>query len=355
MKSKIIINGDFFGFKTFAGVSRYATEVILELDKIVEKDEVEIVTPMYGNINIKLNNIKVVKIGNKSINIWKNQILPQYVKKNNGFLLDLTQAFPFRRNDITCVHDCIPELVDSAYVGKFKRYVIKPIKLYQRKRAIKQSRIVLTVSEYSKKDILNIYHVNPQKIIVAGNAWQHMLRIERDDSILNRYNLISKKFYFTLGSRVPHKNIKWIIEAAKQNPSDIIIISGEKQYDKNIDDNEYPANIIFTGYISDEEVKSLMSECKAFLFPSFYEGFGIPPMEALAENTPIIISNASCLPSIYGDSAYYVDPFEYDNIKLDDILKQKIGNPQNVLEKYSWERTATIIWNEIKKEWRGVL
>lgn len=349
MKKKIIINGDFGAFKTFAGVSRYATEVILELDKIVEQNEVEIVTPVYGNIDLKLNNIKIIKVGDKPINIWKNQVLPKYVKKNDGILIDLTQAFPLGKNDVTCVHDCIPELVESAYIGKFRRYIIKPLKLYQRKRAIKKSKIIFTVSEFSKRDIKNIYHTVSEKVVVAGNAWQHMLRIDRDDAILNKYNLVSKKFYFTLGSRVPHKNMKWIIEAARQNPSDKIIISGEQSYDKNIYDEQYSENIIFTGYITDGEVKSLMSECRAFLFPSLYEGFGIPPMEALAEGTPIIISNTSCLPSIYGDSAHYINPSKYTDINLDNILQQKVGDTKKVLSQYSWEKTAGIIWNEIKK------
>lgn len=349
MKKKIIINGDFGAFKTFAGVSRYATEVILELDKIVEQSDVEIVTPVYGNIDLKINNIKIIKVGDKPINIWKNLVLPKYVKKKDGILIDLTQAFPLGKNDITCVHDCIPELVESAYIGKFRRYIIKPLKLYQRKRALKKSKIIFTVSEFSKRDIINIYHTNSEKVVVAGNAWQHMLRIDRDDSILNKYNLVSKKFYFTLGSRVPHKNMKWIIEAAKQNPFDKIIIAGEQSYDKNIYEEQYPENIIFTGYITDGEVKSLMSECKAFLFPSLYEGFGIPPMEALAEGTPIIISNISCLPSIYDDSAHYINPSNYTDINLSSILQQKVGDTKKVLAQYSWEKTAGIIWDEIKK------
>ena len=132
MKKKIIINGDFGAFKTFAGVSRYATEVILELDKIVEQSDVEIVTPVYGNIDLKINNIKIIKVGDKPINIWKNLVLPKYVKKKDGILIDLTQAFPLGKNDITCVHDCIPELVESAYIGKFRRYIIKPLKLKEK-------------------------------------------------------------------------------------------------------------------------------------------------------------------------------------------------------------------------------
>ena len=72
-------------------------------------------------------------------------------------------------------------------------------------------------------------------------------------------------------------------------------------------------------------------------------------MEALAEGTPLIISNTSCLPSIYGDSAHYINPSKYTDINLDNILQQKVGDTKKVLSQYSWEKTAGIIWNEIKK------
>lgn len=346
---KIVINGDFLAFDTFAGVSRYATEIIKELDKIVSGLDIILLTPEYSKVTPNYQNINVVKYGSEPILKWKNKVLRKYIKKFDALLVDLTQAFPIGVHGITCIHDCIPELVPSAYSGFLGKYIRKPIKLAQRKSAIKNSTQILTVSNFSKKDLMRIYHISPDKITVIGNAWQHIKRISYDDRILHKYCLEHKNFYFTLGSRVPHKNLKWIIEAAKQNSESIFVVSGENKFQKNFSIDSFPKNIIFTGYISDEEVKSLMANCKAFILPSIYEGFGIPPLEALAEGSPIIVSNKACLPEIYENSAHYIDPLNYQNIDLNQILAGKVDSGEAVLSKYSWEKSAKKLYEVIIK------
>ena len=98
---------------------------------------------------------------------------------------------------------------------------------------------------------------------------------------------------------------------------------------------------------SDGEIRSLMANCKAFILPSIYEGFGIPPMEALAENAQIIVSNTSCLPEIYSKSAHYIDPYQLENIDLDKILAEHVEDPEAVLNKYSWEKSAKTLYSLI--------
>ena len=192
-----------------------------------------------------------------------------------------------------------------------------------------------------------MYRVNPEKITVVGNAWQHIEKTAYDDTIINKYNLETKKFYFSLGSRVEHKNLKWIVSAALQNPESVFVVSGENSYSKGFDESQFPKNIIFTGYISDGEIRSLMANCKAFILPSIYEGFGIPPMEALAENAQIIVSNTSCLPEIYSKSAHYIDPYQLENIDLDKILAEHVEKPEAVLNRYSWNKSAKTLYSLI--------
>lgn len=92
-----------------------------------------------------------------------------------------------------------------------------------------------------------------------------------------------------------------------------------------------------------------MANCKAFIFPSIYEGFGIPPMEAMAENAPVIVSNKACMPEIYGKSVHYIDPYNYKNINIENILLEKVKNPELILEKYSWKKSADKLYNLLKK------
>jgi glycosyltransferase involved in cell wall biosynthesis len=152
---------------------------------------------------------------------------------------------------------------------------------------------------------------------------------------------VAGKYFFALGSRSYHKNFKWIVEAAKQNPQYRFVVSGtnslstsDTALDTKLD------NLIYAGYLSDEQVKALMTHCKAFLQPSLYEGFGIPPLEAMSTGARCIVSNTTSLPEIYGDSVWYIDPLDYQDINIDKIMSGKIEDNYEVRNKYSWRRSA---------------
>lgn len=98
-------------------------------------------------------------------------------------------------------------------------------------------------------------------------------------------------------------------------------------------------NLKFVGYVSDQESKALMLKCKAFIHPSFYEGFGIPPLEALTCNAKILVSNSTCLPEIYEDSAVYFNPNDYD-VNLDELIKTNVSDREKILKKCSWEKSS---------------
>lgn len=347
---KIVINGDYLTFKTFAGACRFASEILDELDLLVEGEDIELLVPQYAKSVPKFKNIKIVKQGNQSIQVWRNFYLPRYVKKNNALLVDLTQAFPLGANGITCFFDCIPEIVENSYSGFIGKYIRKPLKLAQRKLAAKRSRAILTISECSKNDIVRIYGVPAEKVKIAYCGWQHINEIEKSTGILEKYpRLKDNEFYFCLGSRVPHKNIQWIVAAAQQNKNSLFVVSGENSYSKNFNTEEFPQNIIFTGYISDGDIKTLMGKCKAFILPSFYEGFGIPPLEALSQGAQAIIADASCFPEIYGNAVHYINPNNYKNIDIAQILKSPAESPMAILEKYSWKESAKALYTLINR------
>jgi len=108
------------------------------------------------------------------------------------------------------------------------------------------------------------------------------------------------------------------------------------------------SNIFYPGYVTDGQNKALMQNCKGFLHPAVFEGFGIPPLEALSLGAPIALARASCLPELYGDTARYFDPYDYD-VDLDALFAKPAAPPDKVLAKYSWEKTARFWLDEIKK------
>jgi glycosyltransferase involved in cell wall biosynthesis len=153
-----------------------------------------------------------------------------------------------------------------------------------------------------------------------------------------------------LGSLSKRKNIKWIIKYAQENPDSLFVISGISLPTVNIKelDNPLPKNIILLGYLDDFKVKALMEKCKAFIQPSYYEGFGIPPLEALGCGAQIIIANAASLPEIYGNTAHYIDPFD-THINLDELINQTLDPPDKILQMYSYDVSALQVYSLIKE------
>ena len=138
------------------------------------------------------------------------------------------------------------------------------------------------------------------------------------------------------------------MDEAAANPDSVFAVAGKMPFDIAGDLGLDLKNVIFLGYISDAYMKWLMGHAKALLFPSRAEGFGIPPLEALALGTPAIVSDIPVLREIYGNTVRYIDPDD-GTADLDALLKEPVEDPAGVLEKYSWDRSAQQ-WFELIRE-----
>jgi glycosyltransferase involved in cell wall biosynthesis len=194
------------------------------------------------------------------------------------------------------------------------------------------------------------YNVNPNKITVIYSSWDHFKDITADFSVINNFPVLSKPFSFSLGSLSKRKNIRWILKYAAKHPDDLFAISGTSLSTLKIDElnKEIPKNIIFLGYLDDSKVKALMTKCKAFILPSYYEGFGLTPLEALSCGAQIIIAKAASLPEIYGNTAHYIDPYNTD-VELDALLNESVEKPDAILSKYSYDSSALKVYNLIRE------
>ena len=356
---KILFNGERFVDNQYYGTVRHSYELLLALDKIVPQGKYTILVPkckldktLFKNIRIKTLGFiskKNPKMEKTTKAFWKYIVFPFYSIFTRSITINTFPAWGFFSFDAINIYDCTPVRFykKDKYASQINLWNDRLIKNEQ--KSANNARVVLTDSENAKADIVEIYHVSPDKVKVIPCAWQHFERVQEDAVIINKLGLEGKEYFFSLGSRLPHKNIKWVTMAANKHPQYVFVVTGAKQVVSDTSfEGDIPDNMIFTGYLSDEEIKALMRHCKAFIQPSFYEGFGIPPMEAMSVGADCIVSNASSLPEVYKNSVWYIDPYDYDNIDLDMIMAQEKEGNEIILQEYSWDKSARILLSIIE-------
>ncbi len=334
---KIVVDG-LFVTQRITGTQRYAHELMLELDLLVPPGSVEILVPESAQKLPSYRNIRVVKYGKRTGIPWQQIDLPWYLRKKRARGVFLNNVLPLTyRKGIIAVHDICYKVHPEFYRSLHDKLSA----LWHRVNywfAAHSDMTILTVSFFSKDEIMKHYSVDPSRFHVIYPSWQHIGRIGYSTDLYERYPMLSpKNFLFALSSLGANKNFVWVLQEAKRNPDQFFAIAGGgklKGVTRDLGLLDLP-NVQFLGYVSDEDVRTLMRDCKAFLFPSLYEGFGLPPLEALAEGANIVISDQASLPEIYGSCAYYIDPLNYD-IDLDALLKKPVASRKEVLEKYDW-------------------
>ena len=232
----------------------------------------------------------------------------------------------------------------------------------------KKATKIITVSEYSKKDIIKTYKIFEDKIVVAWNGASDLFKpLKEVEKIRVKEKYTNGKCYFLfVGALHPRKNLIRLLEAYSKyrftdNPINEIVIVGESLWKNSsfeIDLLESVKNTVhFTGHLPLSELADLMGAASIFTFIPYFEGFGIPLVEAMRCGTPILSGNLTSLPEVAGEAALYCDPFNVQDIfeKLNELAKNKDLN--NELSKkglersnlFSWDTSAEIVWKEIEK------
>jgi glycosyltransferase involved in cell wall biosynthesis len=238
---------------------------------------------------------------------------------------------------------------------------------YFAKFAKKAARIV-TVSEYSKQDICSSYNIDPCMVdVVYNGAHELYLPLTPEEIDTVKINFASNCPYFLfVGSLHPRKNIKGLLEAfdiykSRYKTSHKLIIVGEKMFLTKSFENVYremqwKEDVIFTGRLSPEEISYVVGSATALVFVSFFEGFGIPIVEAMHADVPVIASNTTSMPEVAGEAALYVDPTNNDEIaeamylisSREDIRSQLINKARTQRAKFNWDIAAKKLWESIE-------
>ena len=267
----------------------------------------------------------------------------------------LPAAVPCR--SVVTIHDCI-HLMFPQYLPNKAAYAYARASMWT---AVKRSNRILTVSEASKRDILHFFNVAPEKIVVAYNAIDdHFWLTPPEDEVARvteRYQL-DHQFVLYVGNIKPHKNLVRLIEAfaalrrGGHDELKLLIIGDEisklPALRRAVHRHKLHKHVRFLGYVSDGTLRILYRLASVFVFPSLYEGFGLPPLEAMASGTPVVTSNQSSLPEVAGDAAVLVDP--YDVTSIEDGMRRVLTDaalaadlrrrgPERARE-FSWARSV---------------
>jgi len=224
---------------------------------------------------------------------------------------------------VVTIHDCIHLMFPQYLPGKLA-YVYAKGSMWA---ASKKADRILTVSEASKRDILRFFDVPPEKVEVIYNAIDERFlappNAERMDLVRQRYQL-DDPFVLYVGNIKPHKNIERLIDAfaraRSQSPDGLkLIIIGDEisKYPglrQSVHKHKLDKHVRFLGFQPMETLAAFYRLARAFVFPSLYEGFGLPPLEAMACGSPVVTSNVSSLPEVAGGAALLVDPYDEDAI-----------------------------------------
>ena len=226
--------------------------------------------------------------------------------------------------------------------------------------AVKRSKKIIAISNYTKKDILRYFNIDSEKIkVIYEGAPQEVFNSSNDD-ILKKHN-ISKPYLLYVGNAYPHKNLERLIVAFDRlNKNGMqLVLAGRLDYFYKKIQKRFSGfkNIVFTDFILDKDLPILYQNASLYIFPSLCEGFGLPPLEAMSYQVPVVCSKATCLPEILGQAAIYFNPEDIEDMKEkiklvleDKELQEKLkleGNKR--IKKYSWIKMAKEVLEVYKK------
>lgn len=255
---------------------------------------------------------------------------------------------------------------DIFHLAFFKTLSLKQ-KIYAKlllNAAVKRSDHIITVSEFSKSEIINYLKVNPDKITVIPNGVNHVqFRVMHDLEIrkaVQTHYQLPPRFILYVGNVKPHKNLLNLVKAfacvKEQLPEVDLVIVGKKEgfitgdnalftfleQDKNL-----AARVTFTGYVASEDLPVLYNLADLFVFPSLYEGFGLPPLEAMACGCPVLVSDRASMPEICGEHVDYIDPLDLNSlsVKIKEMVNLK-KEQRKALTKIGLDIAAYYTWEK---------
>jgi glycosyltransferase involved in cell wall biosynthesis len=353
-KPTVFINGRFL-LQPISGVQRYAAEILAALDELLATDALPganrydwvVLAPRTAELPFSPRRMALQIVGTRADHLWDQTTL--LAAARSGPLLSLTGSGPL-------IHPRHLVVIHDAAVYRHPEHFSRAYRLFHATagRILARTARLGTVSRFSQRELAALLKVAPERIVVAPNGWEHLARLRPDATVVER--LVGRNpFFVTVGNLTRNKNLRVAIEAFRKLPAGTakLVVVGRADA-KIFGDTPVPADdgVIFAGRLDDEALAALLGASRALVFPSLYEGFGIPPLEAMASGTRVLASRAEAIVEVCDGVADFFDATDAEGLAtlMAGVLSEDAASRQlrieagrRRLELYSWSVSARIL------------
>lgn len=344
-----VVNGRYLTQKA-TGVHRYAFEICNKLHEMGVDFHVAVPNEIHPDYKFSF---KVVKCGSFNTHLWEQISLPRYLKRiGSPLLISFTGCGPLNySNQIMTIHDVSHERYPEWFSKNYYRFYH-----YMMPRIGKKAHAVLTVSEFSKKEIVDTLGINAEKIHVVHSNVPFHNKPSKEEILSFTRNPEAERYILAVSSMDPRKNFIRLVEAfdkIKDKSVKLYIIGMSfKAFNTPNLQKLIGENVHLPGYIPDEKLQTMYQNALLSVYPSLYEGFGLPPLESMTYGCPAINSDIPALREVSQDAALYVDPYNVDDITqkieqllVDEPLRKELQEKGLLqIKKYSWDKSAKQVY-----------
>lgn len=344
-----VVNGRYLTQKA-TGVHRYAFEICNKLHEMGVDFHVAVPNEIHPDYKF---NFKVVKCGSLNTHLWEQISLPRYLKRiGSPLLISFTGCGPINySNQIMTIHDVSHERYPEWFSKNYYRFYH-----YMMPRIGKKAHAVLTVSEFSKKEIVDTLGIKVEKIHVVHSNVPFHNKPSKEEILSFTRNPEAERYILAVSSMDPRKNFVRLVQAFDKikDKSVKLYIIGMSFKAFNTPDLQklIGENVHLPGYIPDEKLQTMYQNALLSVYPSLYEGFGLPPLESMTYGCPVINSDIPALREVSQDAALYVDPYNVEDITqkieqllVDEPLRKELQEKGLLqIKKYSWDKSAKQVY-----------
>ncbi len=355
---RVVVNGRFLA-QVHTGVQRYGAETLRALDALLVADpllasRLDVVLAVPDGVHhlpVPLQAIRLAHVPGRAGHLWEQW--PLLLFSRGAYLVNFNYSGPLlKRRQLVTIHDATVRAMPQAFNRSYRWVHNAMVAVLGR-----SADTVMTISAFSRDEIQRWFGLTRDDILIGREGGEHAVLPADDDAVLRRHGLRAGQYVLGVGSIKPNKNFGLLGRAMRLLPEYPwpVAIAGAKDIGIFRDAAALPDGFRFLGFVPDAELAALYRHAAWFVFPSLYEGFGLPAVEAMANGCPVLAARAASIPEVCGDAALYFDPNDPASLaavlrtaaERPDLREKLVAAGHECLAHYNWRANAQILLDHL--------